>query len=52
MVAHEKNMNLHTKFQSLKQRHFQIISQTPEEVFNLISKYWELAIWTIISSSD
>ena len=37
MVAHEKNMNLHTKFQSLK--HFQIISQTPEEVFNLISKY-------------
>ena len=48
MVAHEKNMNLHTKFQSLKQRHF----QTPEEVFNLISKYWELAILTIISSSD
>ena len=39
MVAHEKNMNLHTKFQSLKQRHFQIISQTPEEVFSLISKY-------------
>lgn len=33
MVAHERNMNLHTKFQSLKQRHFQIISQTPEEVF-------------------
>ena len=39
MVAHEKNMNLHTKFQSLKQRHFHIICQIPEEVFKLISKY-------------